>query len=149
MGFTAPDEKADYSRMKENLTEEAKKVFRPEFLNRFDDILVFRSLGREELKKILELELEKVRKRLTERNIDFELDDSARDLLLEKGYDPTYGARPMRRAVEKHLEDPMAEEIIRGELREGKTISIKSKDGYLKFTQKKAPSKSKDSKVSS
>jgi ATP-dependent Clp protease ATP-binding subunit ClpC len=134
--------------MKENLTEEAKKVFRPEFLNRFDDILVFRSLGREELKKILELELEKVRKRLTERNINFELDDSAHDLLLEKGYDPTYGARPMRRAVEKHLEDPMAEEIIRGDLREGKTISIKAKDGYLKFTQKKTPSKSKDSKVS-
>lgn len=148
MGFTAPDEKADYSRMKENLTEEAKKVFRPEFLNRFDDILVFRSLGREELKKILELELEKVRKRLTERNINFELDNSARDLLLKKGYDPTYGARPMRRAVEKHLEDPMAEEIIRGDLREGKTISIKAKDGYLKFTQKKTPSKSKDSKVS-
>ena len=86
---------------------------------------------------------------MTERNINFELDDSARDLLLEKGYDPTYGARPMRRAVEKHLEDPMAEEIIRGELREGKTISIKAKDGYLKFTQKKTPSKSKDSKVSS
>ena len=111
--------------------------------------MVFRSLGREELKKILELELEKVRKRLTERNINFELDDSAHDLLLEKGYDPTYGARPMRRAVEKHLEDPMAEEIIRSDLREGKTISIKAKDGYLKFTQKKTPSKSKDSKVSS
>ena len=149
MGFTSPDEEEDYSRMKDNLTEEAKKVFRPEFLNRFDDILVFRSLGKEELKQILELELEKVRKRLTERNINFELDESARDLLLEKGYDPTYGARPMRRAVERHLEDPMAEEIIRGELREGETITIMSKDGHLKFTQKKRSSKSKGSKVSS
>ena len=149
MGFTSPDEEEDYSRMKDNLTEEAKKVFRPEFLNRFDDILVFRSLGKEELKQILELELEKVRKRLTERNINFELDESARDLLLEKGYDPTYGARPMRRAVERHLEDPMAEEIIRGELREGETIIIKAKDGHLKFTQKKRSSKSKGSKVSS
>ena len=133
--------------MKENLTEEAKKVFRPEFLNRFDDILVFRSLGRDELTQILELELEKVRKRLAERDIHFELDSSARDLLLEKGFDPTYGARPMRRAVERYLEDPMAEEIIRGDLREGETISISAKDDKLEFTQQKAPAKDEDSKV--
>ena len=148
MGFTSPDEEEDYTRMKENLTEEAKKVFRPEFLNRFDDILVFRSLGKEELKNILELELDKVRKRLMERNIQFELDDSARDLLLEKGYDPTYGARPMRRAVEKYLEDPMAEEIIRGDLREGEIITITKVNDQLKFSQKKRPSKSKNTKVS-
>ena len=148
MGFTSPDEEEDYTRMKENLTEEAKKVFRPEFLNRFDDILVFRSLGKEELKNILELELDKVRKRLIERNIQFELDDSARDLLLEKGYDPTYGARPMRRAVEKYLEDPMAEEIIRGDLREGEIITITKVNDQLKFSQKKRPSKSKNTKVS-
>ncbi|MEC7881908.1 MAG: ATP-dependent Clp protease ATP-binding subunit [Verrucomicrobiota bacterium] len=148
MGFTSPDEEEDYARMKENLTEEAKKVFRPEFLNRFDDILVFRSLGKEELKNILELELDKVRKRLIERNIQFELDDSARDLLLEKGYDPTYGARPMRRAVEKYLEDPMAEEIIRGDLREGEIITITKVNDQLKFSQKKRPSKSKNTKIS-
>ena len=147
MGFTPPDDEEDYARMKENLTEEAKKVFRPEFLNRFDDILVFRSLGRDELTQILELELEKVRKRLAERDIHFELDSSARDLLLEKGFDPTYGARPMRRAVERYLEDPMAEEIIRGDLREGETISISAKDNKLEFTQKKAPAKDEDSKV--
>ncbi len=148
MGFTSPDEEEDYARMKENLTEEAKKVFRPEFLNRFDDILVFRSLGKEELKNILEIELDKVRKRLIERNIQFELDDSARDLLLEKGYDPTYGARPMRRSVEKYLEDPMAEEIIRGDLREGEIIAITKVNDQLKFSQKKRPSKSKNTKVS-
>ena len=147
MGFTPPDDEEDYARMKENLTEEAKKVFRPEFLNRFDDILVFRSLGRDELTQILELELEKVRKRLAEREIHFELDASARDLLLEKGFDPTYGARPMRRAVERFLEDPMAEEIIRGDLREGETISISAKDDKLEFTQQKAPAKDEDSKV--
>ena len=148
MGFTPPDDEEDYARMKENLTEEAKKVFRPEFLNRFDDILVFRSLGRDELTQILELELEKVRKRLAERDIHFELDASARDLLLEKGFDPTYGARPMRRAVERYLEDPMAEEIIRGDLREGETISISTKDEKLEFTQKKSSAKGEDSKVS-
>lgn len=148
MGFTPPDDEEDYARMKENLTEEAKKVFRPEFLNRFDDILVFRSLGRDELTQILELELEKVRKRLAERDIHFELDASARDLLLEKGFDPTYGARPMRRAVERFLEDPMAEEIIRGDLREGETISISAKDDKLEFTQKESSAKGEDSKVS-
>ena len=148
MGFTPPDDEEDYARMKENLNEEAKKVFRPEFLNRFDDILVFRSLGRDELTQILELELEKVRKRLAERDIHFELDSSARDLLLEKGFDPTYGARPMRRAVERYLEDPMAEEIIRGDLREGETISISAKDDKLEFTQKESSAKGEDSKVS-
>ena len=149
MGFTAPDDEQDYERMKENLTEEAKKIFRPEFLNRFDDIVVFRSLGRGELTQILDLELEKVQKRLAQRNLHFELDDAARDLLLEKGHDPTYGARPMRRAVEKYLEDPMAEEIIRGNLREGETIAISAKDDQLVFTQKKAKAKDEDSKVSS
>ncbi|MBT5310595.1 MAG: ATP-dependent Clp protease ATP-binding subunit [Verrucomicrobia bacterium] len=149
MGFTAPDDEQDYERMKENLTEEAKKVFRPEFLNRFDDIVVFRSLGKEELTQILELELAKVEQRLAQRDLHFELDESARDLLRDKGYDPAYGARPMRRAVEKHLEDPMAEEIIRGNLREGETVAISAKDDKLVFIQKKTKAKGKGTKVSS
>jgi len=151
MGFTAPDDEQDYERMKENLTEEAKKVFRPEFLNRFDDIVVFRSLGKEELTQILELELAKVEQRLAQRDLHFELDESARELLRDKGYDPAYGARPMRRAVEKHLEDPMAEEIIRGNLREGETVVISAKDDKLVFIQKKAKAKAKGegTKVSS
>jgi len=149
MGFTAPDDEQDYERMKENLTEEAKKVFRPEFLNRFDDIVVFRSLGKEELTQILELELAKVEQRLAQRDLRFELDESARDQLRDKGYDPAYGARPMRRAVEKHLEDPMAEEIIRGNLREGETVVVSAKDGKLVFTQKKAKAKGEGTKVSS
>ena len=149
MGFTAPDDEQDHERMKENLTEEAKKVFRPEFLNRFDDIIVFRSLGKEELTQILDLELAKVEKRLAQRDLHFELDESARDLLRNHGYDPAYGARPMRRAVEKHLEDPMAEEIIRGNLREGETVAISAKDDKLVFTQKKGKAKGEDSKVSS
>jgi ATP-dependent Clp protease ATP-binding subunit ClpC len=148
MGFTAPDDEQDYERMKENLTEEAKKVFRPEFLNRFDDIVVFRSLGREDLTQILDLELAKVENRLAQRDIHFELDEAGRDLLLDKGHDPTYGARPMRRAVEKYLEDPMAEEIIRGDLREGETIVISAEDDQLVFTQKKAEAKGDDAKVS-
>ena len=148
MGFSTPDEEQDYERMKENLTEEAKKVFRPEFLNRFDDIVVFRSLGREDLTLILDLELAKVETRLAQRDIHFKLDESARELLLEKGHDPTYGARPMRRSVEKYLEDPMAEEIIRGDLREGGTINISAKDDKLVFNQKQAKAKDSDTKVS-
>ena len=148
MGFSTPDEEQNYERMKENLTEEAKKVFRPEFLNRFDDIVVFRSLGREDLTLILDLELAKVETRLAQRDIHFKLDESARELLLEKGHDPTYGARPMRRSVEKYLEDPMAEEIIRGDLREGGTIIISAKDGRLVFNQKQAKAKDSDTKVS-
>jgi len=148
MGFSAPDDEQDYDRMKENLTEEAKKVFRPEFLNRFDDIVVFRSLGREELTQILDLELAKVEKRLAQRDIHFGLDEAARDLLLGKGHDPTYGARPMRRAVEKYLEDPMAEEIIRGDLREGGTIHISAKDEKLVFNQKQAKAEDNDTKIS-
>ena len=148
MGFSTPDEEQDYERMKENLTEEAKKVFRPEFLNRFDDIVVFRSLGREDLTLILDLELAKVETRLAQRDIHFKLDESARELLLEKGHDPTYGARPMRRSVEKYLEDPMAEEIIRGDLREGGTINISAKDDRLVFNQKQANAKDSDTKVS-
>ena len=148
MGFSTPDEEQDYERMKENLTEEAKKVFRPEFLNRFDDIVVFRSLGREDLTLILDLELAKVETRLAQRDIHFKLDESARELLLEKGHDPTYGARPMRRSVEKYLEDPMAEEIIRGDLREGGTINISAKDDRLVFNQKQAKAKDSDTKVS-
>ena len=109
---------------------------------------MFRSLGREELTQILDLELAKVQKRLAQRNIHFELDDPARDLLLEKGHDPTYGARPMRRAVEKYLEDPMAEEIIRGDLREGGNFNISAKDDKLVFTQKQAEAKDDDTKVS-
>ncbi|MED6313585.1 MAG: ATP-dependent Clp protease ATP-binding subunit, partial [Verrucomicrobiota bacterium] len=147
MGFSTPDEEQDYERMKENLTEEAKKVFRPEFLNRFDDIVVFRSLGREDLTLILDLELAKVETRLAQRDIHFKLDESARELLLEKGHDPTYGARPMRRSVEKYLEDPMAEEIIRGDLREGGTINISAKDDKLVFNQKQAKAKDSDTKV--
>ncbi len=148
MGFSTPDEEQNYERMKENLTEEAKKVFRPEFLNRFDDIVVFRSLGREDLTQILGLELAKVEKRLAQRDIHFKLDESARELLLEKGHDPTYGARPMRRSVEKYLEDPMAEEIIRGDLREGGIINISAKDDKLVFNQKQAKAKDSDTKVS-
>jgi len=135
MGFGSASEEATYERMKERIMDEAKKTFRPEFLNRLDDLLVFRSLTREDLIQILDLEIGKVITRLHARNITLELDQLAKDFLVEKGYDPAYGARPMRRAVERHLEDPLAEEILRGVLHEGEPIKVTVENDKLVFRQ--------------
>ena len=99
--------------MRDKIMDEAKKTFRPEFLNRLDDIIVFRSLTKPDLIQILDLEISKVMQRLKAKNIVLQLDEKAKDFLVSKGYDPLYGARPMRRAVERSLEDPLAEEILR------------------------------------
>ena len=105
--------------MREKILDESKRVFRPEFLNRLDDVVVFRSFTKPDLIQILNLEVTKVLERLRKKNLKLELDDKAKDLLVEKGYDPQYGARPMRRAVERFFEDPLAEEILKGVLHEG------------------------------
>jgi ATP-dependent Clp protease ATP-binding subunit ClpC len=114
MGFGPISDEASYEKMREKILEEAKRAFRPEFMNRLDDIIVFRSLTKPDLIQILDLEVAKVMERLKGKNLQLVLDDKAKDYLVEKGYDPTYGARPMRRSVERFLEDPLAEEILRG-----------------------------------
>jgi ATP-dependent Clp protease ATP-binding subunit ClpC len=121
--------------MKEKIMEEAKRIFRPEFLNRLDDAIVFRSLTKPELVEILELEVSKVIHRLKGKQLHLSLDEPAKDFLLTQGYDPTYGARPMRRAVERHLEDPLAEEILKGGLQPNDPILVTVKDGKLVFRQ--------------
>ena len=115
--------------------DEAKRAFKPEFLNRLDDVIVFRSLNRDSLITILTLETEKVLVRLKSRNIELILTDSAKDFLVEKGYDPDYGARPMRRAVERYLEDPLAEEILKGSLLDNLPINVVVEDDHLAFRQ--------------
>ena len=137
IGFTPPTEKHNYDQMKERILEDAKKVFRPEFLNRLDDVIVFHSLTKEHLIQILELEVRKVMERLKHKQVTIELDPAARDFLTEKGYDPVYGARPMRRAVERFLEDPLAEEIIRGNLHPNDPIKVGVEGGQLVFRQDK------------
>ena len=117
--------------------DEAKRAFRTEFLNRLDDIIVFRSLNKPDLIEILDLEVHKVTDRLKNRNIVLELDSKAKDFLVEKGFDPVYGARPMRRAVERYLEDPLAEEILRGKLHDG-VVNVTVEGDKLAFTQKEA-----------
>lgn len=138
MGFSPITDEATYETMRERILEEAKKTFRPEFLNRLDDVIVFRSLLKGDLVQILDLEINKVMGRLKSKNIGLALDDKAKDFLVEKGYDPAYGARPMRRAVERFLEDPLAEEILRGKLHEGEPITVTAEKDKLIFNQKAA-----------
>ncbi len=134
MGFAVSnrDEQA-YDVMKEKILEEAKRVLKPEFVNRLDDLIVFHTLGKPELLTIVDLEIKKVTDRIKIKEIHLNLDEKAKELLIEKGYDPQYGARPMRRAVERYLEDPMAEEILRGNLKAGDTAAVSAENGKLTF----------------
>ncbi len=136
MGFSPVSDENSYERMKEKIMDEAKKVFKPEFLNRLDDAIVFRSLTKPDLLEILDLEVSKVLTRLKGRHLELTLEAAARDFLVEKGYDPTYGARPMRRAVERFLEDPLAEEILKSSLHPDEPVTVVVEDGKLAFKQK-------------
>ena len=138
LGFSPITNESTYEKMRERILDEAKKTFRPEFLNRLDDIIVFRSLTKPDLIQILELEVEKVVKRLKGKNLQLVLDEKAKDFLVEKGYDPTYGARPMRRAVERYLEDPLAEEILKGQLHDNEPIQVSVANDKLSFVQRAA-----------
>src|SRR5438132_1050030 len=138
LGFSPISDENSYEKMREKIMDEARKTFRPEFLNRLDDIIVFRSLTKPDLVEILDLEISKVMQRLKARNIILQLDEKAKDHLVSKGYDPQYGARPMRRAVERSLEDPLAEEILRGAVHDGEPILVSVENDHLTFTQQAA-----------
>jgi ATP-dependent Clp protease ATP-binding subunit ClpC len=130
LGFTAMQgDNADFEGMKEKILEESKRYFKPEFLNRLDELVVFHMLEKKDLDQIVDLEVSKLLKRLKEREITLVIDSTARDLLAEKGYDPAYGARPMRRAVERYLEDPLAEALLRGDVKPGDTTRVFRKEG--------------------
>ncbi len=134
MGFGVKSDESNYEQMKEKMLAEAKRVFKPEFLNRLDDLIVFHSLTRDDLTKIVDIEVAKVLTRLKPREITFRLTPEASAFLIEKGYDPAYGARPLRRAVERFLEDPMAEEILRGTIKNGDFVVVGEKEKALTFT---------------
>ncbi len=138
LGFSPITDENTYERMREKILDESKRVFRPEFLNRLDDVIVFRAFTKADLVQILKLEVEKVLERLRKKNLKLELDDKATDFLVEKGYDPQYGARPMRRAVERFFEDPLAEEILKGALHEGEAIHVSADKDKLVFNQNAA-----------
>jgi ATP-dependent Clp protease ATP-binding subunit ClpC len=134
MGFGVKTDDHSYEQMKEKMLSESKRVFKPEFLNRLDDVIVFHSLTRDDLTKIVDIEVAKVHTRLKPRSITFRLTPEATSFLIEKGYDPQYGARPLRRAVERFLEDPMAEEILKGAIKNGDFVVVGEKDKALSFT---------------
>ena len=132
-GSSSSDEKS-YETMRENIMDEVKRIFRPEFLNRVDEIIVFHALEQEEIDRIAALMLANVQKRLHERDIDLEVDDSAIKLLSAAGYDLQYGARPLRRAIQRMVEDALSEEILNGNIKLGDRVSMAAKDGQLVFT---------------
>ena len=142
MGFAAtkPLGEHEFEAMRDQLLEEAKKVFKPEFINRLDDIIVFHQLTKADLMQIVELEVAKVLHRVKGKDVHIELEQSAKEFLIEKGYDPQYGARPMRRAVERYLEDPFAEELLRGNVKPGDIVHVSAEDGQARLQSRGAAS---------
>ncbi len=133
VGFGAPSGQQDYENMKDKILGEVKRIFRPEFLNRVDDIIVFRSLSKDDLLKIIDIEVRKVQERLEKQGLKLALSERAKQFLIGVGFDEKFGARPLRRAIEKHLEDPLAEEILREQLPAGKILTVDEKDDKLFF----------------
>jgi ATP-dependent Clp protease ATP-binding subunit ClpB len=130
---------ANYSRMKTAVMEIVGQHFRPEFINRVDDVVVFHPLGRDHIREIVQIQLGYLRRRLADRDIGFELDTAATDLLGEAGFDPVYGARPLKRAIQHQLENPLAQRILRSEFGPGDTIHVTARDGVLEFGRDAAP----------
>ena len=126
-GFQKPDADASYDSMKERVNERIERVFRPEFLNRLDDVIIFRHLTDEDLKLVVDLELHKVRRRLEDRGLTLVLTDTAKEFLIKKGSNLDYGARPLRRAIENFVEDPLSEELLKGEFQGRNLITV---DGF-------------------
>jgi len=151
-GFGKKSPEANYEKMKDILQKEVERQFRPEFLNRVDDTIVFRALTRKDLQTIVDFELSKVFKRLTEHGLRLELNEQAKEFLIDKGYNPEFGARPLRRAIEHYIEDPLSEAVLSGKFKDKNLIKIDVQDEEnLKFTGSsvKEPEKSKQPIVQS
>lgn len=132
-GFGRRTAQASYEKMKDMLNKEVEKHFRPEFLNRLDDTIVFKPLTREDLQQIVDYEMRKVIERLAEHNIELELTGQAKEFLIDKGYNPDFGARPLRRAIEQYIEDPLSEKILAGEYKGMDRVVVSVKDDKLYF----------------
>jgi len=141
LGFSPSNEAADYKKIKEMMLSLAKKNFKPELLNRLDEIIVFRQLTKEDLETIISLELSHIQNRILRRDIELKITKTARTFLIEKGYDKSYGARQLRRTVERYLEDPLAEAILRGEIPDGATVSVRGNKNKLVFKVKQSTEK--------
>ncbi|MBC8522735.1 ATP-dependent Clp protease ATP-binding subunit [PVC group bacterium] len=150
-GFGKREETMDYQKLQKQLVAETEKFFRPEFINRLDDVIVFRSLTKEDLYQIIDIELAKVDSRLQAKGMELHLDQKAKDFLIEKGYNPDFGARPLRRALSSFIEDPMAESLLSGDYKSGDRIDVthKKDDDHLFFTTvHKKPEEEKEPETS-
>src|SRR5205807_5247136 len=126
LGFAVSDDETGltYDDMKNRIMGELKKVLRPEFLNRIDEVIVFHKLTKDEIKQIVELLLRRIRESMAERELQLELTEEAKDLLVEKGWDPSMGARPLRRAIQRYIEDPLADFVLRSQVPSGSTVLV-------------------------
>jgi ATP-dependent Clp protease ATP-binding subunit ClpB len=128
------DPSLDRQKQKDAVLDEVRAYFRPEFVNRIDEIVVFEPLGREEIGAIVEIQLELLRKRLAERDLTLELTGAAREYIANKGYEPQFGARPLKRVLQREIQDPLALELLSGRIRDGSTVTVDLIDGELSFT---------------
>jgi ATP-dependent Clp protease ATP-binding subunit ClpC len=136
LGFSKPSAEMTHDKMKTKLLEQVKKMFSPEFLNRIDEIIVFRQLTKDDMKKIVDILISEVEERLSEKNMSIELDETGKDLLVEEGFDPEFGARPIKRTIRRLIEDPLSEEILKGNIKNGKRISLVRDGDHIEFKQK-------------
>jgi len=135
---TGGEEGKEAREVEQAVQAELRRTFRPEFLNRVDEIVMFRQLGREQLDRIVEFQIERFRKLLRDKELDIELTPEARTFLADKGYDPIYGARPLKRAIMKYLQDPLAREIIKGSFAPGDVIVVDRNGDGLRFAAKRS-----------
>src|SRR5690554_5428198 len=134
IGFrTVADERSDYEAMKGKVTEELKRTFRPEFLNRVDEVVVFHALNKIHIGEIADIMLKDLKKQLEGLEIELTVTDLGKELLANKGFDPDFGARPLRRAIQRYIENPLAEEILKGTFKESATITVDAKEGEFVF----------------
>jgi ATP-dependent Clp protease ATP-binding subunit ClpB len=125
----------DEKQVREAVVQELQLHFKPEFLNRIDDVVIFHQLSREQIGKIIDVQLERLRHMLAERNIFLELDESAKELLMREGYDPSYGARPLKRAIQTYIQNPLAVKLLQGEIQPGQLIKLSASGDNIEFKQ--------------
>ena len=136
MGFRKGDTTPDEMRFEEEVNEGLKRTFRPEFLNRIDEIIIFHNLTKEHVKQIVDLQMAEIEERLEDQGLSVELTDAARNWLAEEGYDPQFGARPLRRTLQKHVESPLSKQVLGGQFHAGDVVVVNVADGQLTFARK-------------
>jgi ATP-dependent Clp protease ATP-binding subunit ClpB len=128
----------DEKQVREAVQQELRLHFKPEFLNRIDDVVIFHQLSRDQIGKIIDVQLERLRAMLAERNVILQLDESAKELLMREGYDPSYGARPLKRAIQSHIQNPLAVKLLQGEILPGQTVRVSANGDQLEFRTEQA-----------